>query len=459
MNLEGKNIVVVGLGVTGRAVARFAKSRGASVCVADSGDADALAEAAAEMNALGVKTQIGPHRSEIFTGADLIVVSPGVSENLAPLRTAAGSGVPVIGEIELACRFMTTPMVAVSGTNGKTTVTSLVGEMLRHSGRSVFVGGNIGDPLIGYIQRGQDAEIAVVEVSSFQLDTADRFHPKVAVMLNVAEDHLDRYPDSAAYAASKARLFRNQEPADTAVFNASDPVVRAMAESCAARRLFFGGQEALLKEAAGSALMTDETLVVRMGGAVAEEISLAGFRLRGRHNRENAAAAVLAALAAGADFDAVRTALDAFAGLPHRLQWVGTVKGVDFYDDSKATNVDAVKRALETFSSPVVLLLGGRDKDTDLSSLAGIAAGRVKRAVVMGEAAARLASVLSPVVPVTEAASMAEAVNAAFADSRPGEAVLLSPACASFDWYENYARRGEDFCRAVEAIERRESNG
>jgi UDP-N-acetylmuramoylalanine--D-glutamate ligase len=458
MNLEGKHIVVVGLGVTGRAVARFAKSRGASVFAADSGDAGALAAAAAEMTALGVKTEIGPHRPEIFAGADLIVVSPGVSENLAPLRAAAGRGVPVIGEIELASRFIATPMVAVSGTNGKTTVTSLIGEMLRRSGKSVFVGGNIGDPLIGFIERGQDAEIAVVEVSSFQLDTADRFHPKVAVMLNVAEDHLDRYRDLAAYAASKARLFRNQAPMDTAVFNASDPAVRAMAESAAARRLFFGGQETLPNESAGTALVTDERLVIRMGSAVAKEISLAEYRLRGRHNRENAAAAALAALAAGASLEGIQTALGTFAGLPHRLQWVGAVDGVDFYDDSKATNVDAVRRALETFTAPVVLLMGGRDKNTDLSPLAGIVAGRVKRAVVMGEAASRLASVLAPVVPVTEAASMSEAVSAAFADSRPGQAVLLSPACASFDWYENYARRGEDFCRAVEAIKRRESN-
>lgn len=458
MNLEGKHIVVVGLGVTGRAVARFAKSRGASVCAADSGDTRALAEAVAEMTGIGVETQIGPHRPEIFTGADLIVVSPGVPENLPPLQAAARLGVPVIGEIELASRFITAPMVAVSGTNGKTTATSLIGEMLRRSEKRVFVGGNIGDPLIGYIERDQGAEIAVVEVSSFQLDTTDRFHPEMAVMLNVAEDHLDRYPDPAAYAASKARLFRNQQPADTAVFNASDTTVRAMAESCAARRLFFGTEETLPKEAAGSALVTDGRLIVRMDGAVEEEISLSGFRLRGRHNRENAAAAALAALAAGANLEGVRAAIGTFAGLPHRLQRVDTVNGVDFYDDSKATNVDAVRRALETFESPVVLLAGGRDKNTDLSPLAGIAAGRVKQAVVMGEAAARLASIMAPVVPVIEAASMAEAVEAAFAASRPGEAVLLSPACASFDWYENYARRGEDFCRAVEALKRRESN-
>lgn len=458
MQMEGKKIVVVGLGVTGRAVARFAKSRGASVCVADSGDAAALAEAEAEMTALGVKTELGPHRPETFAGSELIVVSPGISENLAPLRVAAASGVEVIGEIELASRFIATPMVAVSGTNGKTTVTSLIGEMLRRSAKRVFVGGNIGDPLIGYIERGQDAEIAVVEVSSFQLDTTERFRPKVAVMLNVAEDHLDRYRDLAAYTASKARLFRNQGPTDTAVFNASDTAVRAMAESVAARRLFFGKEEVLPKNADGSALVTDERIVVRMGGAGAKEISLAGFRLRGPHNRENAAAAALAAMAAGASLTGVQDALNAFAGLPHRLQRVGAVEGVDFYDDSKATNVDAVRRALETFTSPVVLLLGGRDKNTDLSPLAGMVAGRVKQAVVMGEAAARLASVLAPVVPVTEAASMAEAVDVAFAACRPGEAVLLSPACASFDWYENYARRGEDFCRAVEAIKHRESS-
>jgi UDP-N-acetylmuramoylalanine--D-glutamate ligase len=298
----------------------------------------------------------------------------------------------------------------------------------------------------------------VVEVSSFQLDTADRFHPQVAAMLNVAEDHMDRYPDVGAYAASKTRLFRNQEPGDTAVFNASDPVVRAMATSTPARHLFFGWEASSLKEAAGSALITDDELLIRIGGDEAK-ISLAGFRLRGRHNRENAAAATLAAMAAGAHPENVHAALVDFAGLPHRLEWVGTVNGVDFYNDSKATNVDAVRRALETFDTPVVLLLGGRDKNTDLSPLAEIVAGRVRRAVVMGEAATRLKSVLTPAVPVTEASSMADAVNAGFSASRPGEAVVLSPACASFDWYDNYARRGEDFCRAVEAIRHREARG
>jgi len=458
MELKGKKAIVVGLGVTGRAVARFLRSRGAAVCAADSADPLPLTAAAAEMAALGVETKIGPHSSETFAGADLIVVSPGVPHTLGPLREAAGRGVPVIGEIELACRFMSTPIVAVSGTNGKTTTTTLIGRMLEAAGMQVFVGGNIGNPLIGFVDSGEKAQIAVVEISSFQLDTADTFRPKVAVMLNVAEDHLDRYPDMAAYIASKARLFRNQRPDDAAVFNASDPRVRAMGKAAVCRRLPFGWAQDIDAAATEGAVLTAEGIRVKMAPLGTVDISLADFGLPGPHNRENAAAAVLAAMAAGADAKRIEAVLSAFSGLAHRLERVATVEGVTFYDDSKATNVDAVRRALETFSGPVVLLLGGRDKNTDLGPLAQIAAARVQQAVVMGEAADRLERLLAPVVPVTRVGSMAAAVQTAFSLSRPGASVLLSPACASFDWYDNYARRGEDFRRQVEALQRREKD-
>ncbi len=458
MRLEGKNAVVIGLGVTGRAAARFLKNRGAQVLAVDSGDAEALAEAAAEMAAHGVKTEIGPLRPALLASAELIVISPGVPHTLAPIAAAAGRGAEVIGEIELASRFMNIPMIAVSGTNGKTTATTLIGRILQRSGMRVFVGGNIGEPLIGFVAAGQDAEIAVVEVSSFQLDTADTFRPKVGVMLNVAADHLDRYPDMDAYVASKARLFRNMTPADTAVFNGSDPQVHAMGEAAKARRLVFRWAEDDGDAIEEGALLTEAQMTVKMAGIGTIQIAMADFAPPGAHNRENAAAAALAALAAGASVEGVRAAIADFAGLPHRMERVATIAGVDFYDDSKATNVDAVRRAVETFTSPVVLLLGGRDKNTDLAPLASIAAGKVRHAVVMGEAAGRLKKVLAPVVPLTEAGSMAAAVQAAYSVSRPGTAVLLSPACASFDWYENYARRGEDFRREVETLKRREES-
>ena len=458
MRIEGKKIVVVGLGVTGRATARFLNSRGAVVSAVDSADRETLADAVAEMAAIGVETQTGPHRAALFSDADLIVVSPGVPHTLAPLAEAAARGVPLIGEIELAARFLIRPMIAVSGTNGKTTTTTLIGRMLEKAGRRVFVGGNIGNPLIGFVAGGQDADIAVVEVSSFQLDTADTFRPGVAVMLNIAEDHLDRYTGMDGYTAAKARLFRNLSASDTAVFNGNDPRIRDMVGDLAARRLAFRWENGGGKEAGEGAVLSAGSIRIRMAEIGIREISCTNVALPGAHNLENAAAAALAALAAGARLPDIEGALKTFDGLSHRLERVGTIGGVAFYDDSKATNVDAVRRALESFSEPVVLLLGGRDKNTDLTPLAKIAASRVRHAVVMGEAAPRLKTILAPVVPVTEAGSMAAAVQAAFSASRPGTVVLLSPACASFDWYENYARRGEDFRRAVEAIEHHEKN-
>jgi UDP-N-acetylmuramoylalanine--D-glutamate ligase len=458
MELEGKKAVVVGLGITGRTTARFLKSRGAVVWAVDSADRETLADAVAEMTALGVETQIGPHRPELLAEADLIVVSPGVPHTLAPLAAAAARGIPLLGEIELAARFLNRPIIAVSGTNGKTTTTTLVGRMLEKAGMRVFVGGNIGSPLIGFVAEGQDADVAVVEVSSFQLDTADTFRPKVAVLLNVAEDHLDRYPGMEGYAAAKARLFRNLSASDTAVFNGGDPQIREMTGALSARRLPFRWENDREEDSAEGAVLSAGKIRIRMAEVGITEMSCADFALPGPHNLENAAAAALAALAAGARLSDIEGVLETFDGLSHRLERVGTVDGVAFYDDSKATNVDAVRRALESFSEPVVLLLGGRDKNTDLTPLANIAAPRVRHAVVMGEAAPRLKEILTPVVPVTEAGSMDAAVHAAFSASRPGTVVLLSPACASFDWYENYARRGEDFRRAVEALAHREKN-
>jgi UDP-N-acetylmuramoylalanine--D-glutamate ligase len=458
MRIEGKKIVVVGMGVTGRAAARFLKTRGAVVWAVDSADRETLADAVAEMTALGVETQTGPHRPELFADADLIVVSPGVPHTLAPLAAAAARGVALLGEVELAARFMIRPMIAVSGTNGKTTTTTLIGRILENAGMRVFVGGNIGNPLIGFVAGGQDADIAVVEVSSFQLDTADTFRPKVAVMLNVAEDHLDRYTDMDGYVAAKARLFRNLSTSDTAVFNGGDPRIREMTRALAARRLPFQWENGGGEDSGEGAVLCTGKIRIRMAEVGSTEISCADFALAGPHNLENAAAAALAALAAGARLSDIEKVLETFSGLSHRLERVGTVDGVAFYDDSKATNVDAVRRALESFTGPLVLLLGGRDKNTDLTPLAEMAATRVRRAVVMGEAAARLKKILTPVVPVTEAESMDAAVQAAFSASRPGTVVLLSPACASFDWYENYARRGEDFRRAVEALAHREKN-
>jgi len=462
MQLTDKHILVVGLGRTGVALARFLKSRGAAVTITDTAHAADLASRIALLEGLDVRTEFGPHRSATFEAADLILLSPGVPHTLAPLDAARRRGVPVLGEMELAFRFITEPIVAVSGTNGKTTTTLLVGEMLRRSGLRVFVGGNIGDPLIGYVDRGPRADIVVAEVSSFQLDTTRLFRPRVGILLNVTPDHLDRYPDFEAYARSKAALFANQTTADVAVLNGDDPNCRGLAPRIASRTLFFNAASA----AEAGATINHRGIRINWGGrpgaadgALAADprrmdLSLAGLPLRGRHNLENIAAAGLATLAAGGTIEGIRSALGDFRGLPHRLEHVASINDVDYYNDSKATNPDAVQRALEAFDVPIVLIMGGRSKSTRFDVLQGALQRRVKSLVLLGEAAEEIAAALGPACRgnLHHAATMAAAVRQAAALAAAGEVVLLSPACASFDMYTSYALRGEDFAACVEAM-------
>ena len=441
MELKNKNILVVGLGVTGVATARFLINRGASVTVTDQKKEQETGSEEPLIRNLGIRMELGPHKIETFERADLIVVSPGVSHTILPIRRAKEQGIPVIGEIELASRFITEPIVAVTGTNGKTTTTTLLGKMLEDSGLKVFVGGNIGNPLIAYVDGEEKAEIVVIEVSSFQLDTIDTFRANVAVLLNITEDHMDRYPDLDAYAKSKARIFENQRYDDTAVLNGSDPVVRSLSRDILSRKVFFSS-----KEEKGVAI-SDESIISQ------ENMSrlLADFKLPGKHNMENAAAASLAALAAGGTFEGVRTALRKFKGLSHRLEYIDTLNGVDFFDDSKATNVDSVAKALETFERPVVLIMGGRNKGSKFHTLRDLIEKHTKELIVIGEAKEDIKAELGDIKPVETATTMEDAVFKAYhAAAKPGDIVLLSPACASFDMYNSYAQRGEDFCKAVE---------
>ena len=444
MNLAGRDILVVGLARSGIAAARFLARRGARVRATDQAPAERLGPAVAELGALGVELELGGHRPESFTGADLIVISPGVPHRMPLLDAARAAGVPVIGELELAARFIAEPIVAVTGTNGKTTVTELIGAMLAASGRRVFVGGNIGTPLIGYADDGPRAETVVAEVSSFQLDTIETFRPRVGVLLNITDDHLDRYPGFEAYARSKLRLFENQRPADSAVLNTGDAEIRSRAGSIAARVLAFNAPRG-----DGAAVVEGSTLRLRLPECDDARLELARFRLRGPHNRENAAAAALAALSAGASPDGVQAALDGFAASPHRLETVATVAGVEYVNDSKATNVDAVRRGLESFERPVVLIMGGQDKGGDFRLLADAARARGRALVLVGGARETIRAALGGVLPVHEAADMEDAVRRAAALAAPGDAVLLAPGCASFDRYANYLERGEDFRRAV----------
>ncbi|MBI9084803.1 MAG: UDP-N-acetylmuramoyl-L-alanine--D-glutamate ligase [Desulfobacterales bacterium] len=448
--LKGKHILIMGLGRSGLTAARFAAGRGAHVTVTDAARAPIAGPAMDDLRALGVELALGGHPESIFAHTDLIVLSPGVPHTLAPLERARRQGIAVVGEMELAARFITAPVVAVTGTNGKTTTTELVGQMLAASGQRVFVGGNIGTPLIGFVDRPVPVDTVVAEVSSFQLDTMERFKPAVAVLLNITEDHLDRYADFEAYAASKARIFMNQTRTDTAVFNAGDPRIQALVQTLPAVSLpFFHDDGATLtKGHPGARIQADRIRIVNAAGQ-SEEISLARSTLCGGHNRENIAAAALAALAAGATRTGIQAVVDRFTGLSHRLETVATVAGVTYVDDSKATNVDAVVRAIDAFEAPLVLILGGRDKGGDYRVLTDRICGRVRHLILMGEAADRIEQALGSLVPTHRVADMAQAVARAKASAEVGDVVLLSPACASFDMYDSYTQRGEDFRKRV----------
>jgi len=451
VELAEKNILVVGLGKSGRAAARFAARQKARVTVTDLNAAEHLTDFLPGLEDQGIRLVLGAHPVDIFKQAELIVVSPGVPHTITPLAQARRAGVSILGELEFAARFVHDPVVAITGTNGKTTTTALVGAMLEHSGKQVFVGGNIGNPLIDYVDGGGGADLVVLEVSSFQLDTASTFHANVAVLLNISADHLDRYDDFDAYVRAKGRIFKNQAEADTAVINRMDPQIKKLAAACRARvwPFFHSGRNGNLP--AKGAEIGPDRVVLRTGGDPLV-LNLAAAPLTGAHNRENIAAAALAALAAGGTAGGIQRAIGQFHGLAHRLETVATINGVRYVDDSKGTNVDAVSRALESLSQPTVLIMGGRDKGGDYTPLKPQLAKTVKRLVVMGEAAAAIAAQLGAVAPVQHAADMAQAVRLAAAAADPGDVVLLSPACSSFDMYASYAQRGEDFCKQVDAL-------
>jgi UDP-N-acetylmuramoylalanine--D-glutamate ligase len=460
MQLKDKNVIVVGLGRTGLAAARFLHQQGARIMATDTADESALGDAAVQLRNIGVDVELGAHRSQVFQESDLIVVSPGVSHTIAPIAQARARGVEVVGEVELAARFIRAPIIAVTGTNGKTTTTELLGQMLQNSGMTTFVGGNIGNPLIEYVCSGQKEELVVAEISSFQLDTIDRFRPKVSILLNITADHLDRYPDFEAYADSKIRIFKNQLADDVAVLNGSDALIRSKTAHIKSRRLFFpvlqADEQGAVLNGKRIILNVDQLKPIQAKIRNQDFLDITQSALLGRHNHENICAASLAALAAGGTVNGIQQTLAQFKGLPHRLEKVATIDNIHFYNDSKATNVDGVIRALDCFAKPVVLLMGGRDKGGNFKVLADSIGKHVKELIVMGEAAGPIKHALGRLAPTKMADSMDAAVATAFADANPNEVVLLSPGCASFDWYGSYAERGNDFRRAVHKIKEKE---
>jgi len=447
-------ILICGLGRSGLSMARFLAAKGFQVKATDK-DADTKVHEP-ELHHLGIDTQIGYHDPETFARAGAIVVSPGIPLTMPYLMQAKTAGVPLLGDLDIFTCYNKTPVVAITGTNGKTTVTTLVRDMLEASGISTFMGGNIGTPLVDCLMNGSTAQVVAAEISSFQLDLARHFKPEIALLLNISPDHLDRYENMADYCRSKWSIFNNQTSAHTAIVNAD------MDDTChnrprpASRMLEFSSNpDTRIHQGARILNQTIFLTPPELAAGHTTPIDCQNLvRIPGIHNLENIAAAALAVLCAGGNVPGILAAVKAFNGLPHRLTFVAEINGIQFYNDSKATNTDAVIRALNCFTKPVVLILGGREKDTDFSLLRPHLKP-VKQIIAMGEAADHIHDLFAQNFRVKRVPDMKTAVAKAHAAAQPGDIVLLSPACASFDMFENYKARGDAFACHVQELEMR----
>ena len=447
MELNGKRVLVVGLGKSGVASALFLKKHGAKVSVSDTKSGDELRNEIPVLLDNGITVETGGHGDRTFRGQDLIVVSPGVPVDAPPLVQARSLGESVIGEIELAAQFLPGPIVAITGSNGKTTTTTLAGEVMTASGFPTLVGGNIGTPAISLAERAKAGTVIVLEISSFQLETIQTFRPKVAVVLNVTPDHLDRHRTFEIYTDAKARIFENQQGSDFAVLNADDPTCVAMGARTRAQVFWFSR----LKEVQQGAWVRDGNIVFRDAGGQREILQVSEIPLKGAHNLEN----VLAAVSAGALMECapekIRQAVRDFKAVEHRLEFVASIRGVDYYNDSKATNVDATIKALESFPANIHLILGGKDKGSDYTVLNDLLRQRVKRVYTIGAAAAKIESQIKG-PELVHAETLENAIRKASAAAQAGDVVLLAPACASFDQFKNYEHRGKVFKDIVKGL-------
>ena len=452
MELRGKKILVVGLGKSGLAAALFLRRRGAQVTVSDVRSAEALAREIPALLEEGIAVEAGGHGLLTFRRQDLIVVSPGVPLNTPEIVQVKGFGLPVIGEVELAARYLKGKVLAITGSNGKTTTTSLCGEMLAADGLPAAVGGNIGLPVIALVEDSREDGWSVLEVSSFQLETTLQFRPEIAVILNVTPDHLDRHLTFENYVAAKERIFAKQTAEDALVLNWDDPVTRSAAERAPSRVFWFSRKEPVER---GTCVVDGEVVFKSEKDVAAESIvAVEKIPLKGSHNVENVLAAVCAARLAGVEAAAIRRAVESFHAVEHRLEFIATLNGVDYYNDSKATNVDAAAKAIGSFAGGIHLILGGKDKNSDYTQLSALLKERVKAVYTIGAAAQKIESHIRGDVPIVSAGTLTQAVNQAGDAAMPGEIVLLAPACSSFDQFENYEHRGRAFKELVMARKR-----
>ncbi len=458
MDLANKRVLVVGLGKSGVASALFLQAKGARVTVSDAKPQDQLGQEIPVLLDHGIALETGGHGERTFRGQDLIVVSPGVPVDSPPLVQARALGESVIGEIELASRFLPKKIVAITGSNGKTTTTTLAGEIVAAGGFPVVVGGNIGTPAISLVERATANTVVVLEVSSFQLETIETFHAKIAVVLNVTPDHLDRHRTFAAYTDAKARIFENQQGDDLALLNADDPTCAGLAGRTRAQVFWFSRKN----EVKQGAYLRDGRVLFRDGSdkGQREIMPVSEIPLKGAHNVENTLAAISVGALMGCEAGRIRKAVQDFKAVEHRLEYVATIRGVEYYNDSKATNVDATIKALESFPANIHLILGGKDKDGDYSLLNDLLRQRVRRVYTIGAAAETTESNVKPAAEIDQSVTLETALKRAAATAEAGDIVLLAPACASFDQFKNYEHRGRVFKEVVRALatEARELN-
>jgi UDP-N-acetylmuramoylalanine--D-glutamate ligase len=447
--LRGKRVLVVGLARTGVATSLFCAARGASVTATDARTENAIGQVLSQLRATGVHLELGGHREETILQQDLVIPSPGVPADAPLLKAARAKGITIWSEIELADRFLNGRLIGITGSNGKTTTTSLIEHILRSAGISTILAGNIGTPLISRVEETNDASVTVVELSSFQLELIDSFRPNISVFLNLTPDHLDRHHTLEEYGAAKARIFENQMEADSAVLNADDPATTKHAP--AKPQVFWFSRK---QRVAQGVFVRENEIVFRRDGKEEALLKLQDIPMAGAHNVENVLAAVAAARLAGADASAIAKGVLSFSGVEHRLEFVAEIGGVRYYNDSKATNVDATLKALDSFPGRILVVLGGKDKGSDYTALQKPLREKAILALLIGTAAEKIEKQIGGSVAIEHAGTIDRAVEIASHAARPGDVVLLAPACASFDQFENYEHRGRVFKDLVHQLER-----
>ncbi|PIU41607.1 MAG: UDP-N-acetylmuramoyl-L-alanine--D-glutamate ligase [Candidatus Omnitrophica bacterium CG07_land_8_20_14_0_80_42_15] len=447
MDLKGLKATVVGIARSGIGAAILLKGKGAQVYVTDSGMSESIMKSADTLKAEGIEVEIGRHSESFVKDKDLIVISPGVTKDSPVIGWANLYRIPVISELELGYLFCRGKIIAITGTNGKTTTTSLIGKMIKDSGKPVIVCGNIGTSFCGEVANITREHYVVLEVSSFQLEYINKFKPYISVILNLTDNHLDRHKDFSEYKTMKSKIFLNQDEGDFIILNYGDPILRNMDIQAPSRKFFYSNEN----EVEG-AFIKDKDILISMGGKLENVCPTAATQLKGLHNLDNTMAAILVGKLIGLSNNDIVKSISSFVPLPHRFQFVDEIGDVEFINDSKATTVDATLKALESLDRPAILIAGGRDKESDFSVARNTIQQKVRHLVLIGEAREKIANYMKDIVDIREANSLEEAVELAYSIANKGEAILLSPMCTSFDMFRDYVERGEMFIKAVKNL-------